>query len=99
MDTYFPIYSLIAGIILNPVMILLKHFVFPKNEEEEISNTLMSLTAAFLGIIFAALINYLGHYSIPAIDIILVGLGIKGTSALTNIPIKATINKLTKSPQ
>jgi len=98
MDAFYAMYSVISGIILNPVMILLKHFILPKNEEEEVSNAIMVLVTCFLGISISVLINYLGNYDAPGITILALGLGVTGTSALTNVGTSFVINKAKTSP-
>ena len=79
------VFGLLSGIILNPIVILIKHFVLPKNVEGEVTSSLVFIISAILGISIAFFINSQQPVGMPILDVIFLGLGITATSGVTNV--------------
>ena len=93
MTEYEAVFGIVAGALLNPIIIMLKYWVLPKNLEGTVSDAVMQLTSTVLSMIVAFGINIIGNFSSPVISVVMLGLGVKQMSSFTNTYITKPLIK------
>ena len=78
-------YNLICGVLLNPILVLVKHYLLPATLEDDVSKSFLTLISLVSGMLVSFIVNAAGSYNAPTMLLILMGMGVQGTSQAVNI--------------